>query len=291
MCLAMMEEDSFHALGEHLVQEEQRSDGKHIMWLNRYIGIKKAGLDQVREKLEKLYSLDAGLKEWIIRRLVERIYGEPLHPFIVRMQHPDNKTIYGYVMEHHHFLGQWIRSCSAIISKTRVEEVQLFEIDNIVSEYRGIPPDTPSHHELLLRMGESIGVPRSTVYDTAPLPATIDSLNWWDRISKECDWVETMAAMHTLELTANPDIKKMGAKSTYFDSAVLNDPSYSAEVKQFLGEGYKADSGHSMVALDLVEKYCDPGKRRNVQSTVLKSVELLDNYLMARVERGESYGN
>ena len=46
----------------------------------------------------------------------------------------------------------------------------------------------------------------------------------------------------------------------------------------------------SMDATALIEKYCSGDElKRDVQSVVLKTLELLDNYLLARLERGESY--
>ncbi len=291
VCLLRLGAGGIEQLSSHLAHEGKRADGPHVMWLNRYAGNARLSARELEEKLLQLYLEDGDLKGWIVKRLIERIYGDPPHPFILRLQHPDSKTICGYVMEHHHFLCQWVKSCAAIITKTDIEEVQLYEIDNIVSEFRGVPPERPSHHELLLRMGESIGLDRSVVYGTAPLPATENCIRWWQKIADECSWVETMAAMHTLELTANPEIKKMGSKLTYFDPSILGDSNYPNEVRQFLHEGYQADAGHSMDALELIEKYCTNRDLRNdVQSVVFKTVALLDDYLMARLERGESFG-
>lgn len=291
ICLSHWVDDDFNILSDHLLAEQKESDPEHVMWLNHYVGRHKLDKTELTGKLTLLYKTD-DLRRWVINALVSRIYGDPVHPFIERLQHPDKKTIYGYVMEHHHFLVQWVRSCASIISNTYVEEVQTYEIENISSEYLGNGEEAPSHHELLLRMGESIGLTRKEIYENDPLPATKKALEAWDRIAKEGHWLEGMAAMHTLELTANPDIKKMGANIAYFDSTILEDDNYSKEVKQFLGEGYKADSEHSMRALDLVDRYTDSlAIMHDVQSSVLKSIDSLDNYLLARLERGEKYGD
>lgn len=292
VCLARPARNDFASMSEHFLSPASASDGEHVKWLDRHAGGEGQAAGSLALRLETLYDTHGNLGGWIAGRLIERIYGDPPHPFILRLQHPDMKTIYGYVMEHHHFLVQWIRSCAAVITKTDVEEVQLYEIDNIISEFRGNPPEQPSHHELLLRMGESIGIDRSVVYSTSPLPATARCLGWWRKISEECHWVEIMAAMHTLELTANPDIKKMGSKLTYFDPAILEDEGYGKEVRRFLYEGYSADAAHSMEAIDLIVKHCtDDQLRLDTQSVVYRTVSLLDDYLMARLERGESLGN
>ena len=291
VCLSRMDSEGFHALSEHFVVAGISGEGEHVMWLNRYVGRDRIPANMLSERLSVMYDTSGDLKGWIVRRLVERIYTTPPHPFIKRMQHPDRSTIYGYVLEHHHFLMQWVKSCAAIMSKTDEEDVQLYEIDNIISEFRGLSPSRPSHHELLLRMGESIGITRSVVYSTEPLQTTARCLNWWQRIASECHWLETMAAMHTLELTANPNIRKMGSDLTYFDPAILENDSYPEAVRNFLREGYEADASHSMDALDLIEKHCTPELEKDVQSVVYRTVSLLDDYLMSRLKRSESYGN
>ena len=279
-------------LTDHFLAMEKMADPGHVMWLNRHIGRKATSRDQLIRNMRAAYETGGDLKLWMIKTLVARIYGEPPHPFIVRFQHPNPKLIYGYVMEHHHFLKQWVKSCSEVIAKTDAEDVQLYELENIISEFMGKGEDQPSHHELLLRTGESIGLDRSTIYASSPLASTEDCLAWWARIARECSWVEIMAAMHTLELTANPEIKRFGAKLTYFDPTLLEDQKYSLQLRSFLSEGYRADAGHSMEALQLIVKYCDSTElERNVQSVTFKTTELLDNYLMARLERGEQYGN
>lgn len=291
VCLFKFESADYGEMAAHFLNEPLKSDNDHKGWIGRYAS-ESHSQPELSRNLSSLFDNGGDLKGWIVRRLIERIYGEPVHPFILRLQHPDSKTIYGYVMEHHHFLAQWVRSCAAIIYKCDAEDVQLYEIDNIVSEFGGESEEKPSHHELLLRMGESIGIDRKTVYSTEPLHATADAIRWWRKIADECHWVETMAAMHTLELTANPDIKEMGSKLTYFDPAILEGREISDEVKRFLYEGYKADAGHSMEALDLIEKYSAGTEHElDVESAVFKTVDLLDRYLSARLQRGESYGD
>ena len=104
--------------------------------------------------------------------MIMKFFGATPHPFNTAMQNPSRMVLLGYSYEHHHFLKQWIRSCSLIIGNTENEDVQYFEIENILSEWFGIPSKQQAHHELLLRMGESCGTTRSDIYNTIPLNAT-----------------------------------------------------------------------------------------------------------------------
>ena len=99
-----------------------------------------------------------------------------------------------------------------------------------------------------------------------------------------------MAAMHSLELIANRDVKKDGAKLTYFDPSILKGGRVTEQTKAFLWEGYEADVEHSEVPLEMVERFAgELGIIDRVQFTFLKSMEAFDSYLMARLERGLLY--
>ncbi len=278
--------DTIARLSDHFYAMQLKNDSDHIMWLNRYIGKSKMGQDELELRFEKFFRTDS-LKKWIISRFVEKFYSENVHRFILEMQRPTPAVLKGYASEHHHFLKQWVRSCAQIISNTDEEDVQKFEIENIISEWYGIPGRLPSHHELLIRMGESYGLTKEEIYSSEPLPQTKKAVEMWDRICRESTFVEGMAAMHSLELIASRNIKSLGAKIGYFDPEILHDGSITEEAAAFLGEGYNADVSHSENALDLMEKYS--AKLRNVQdcqAVFLKSIELFDDYLNARLERG-----
>jgi pyrroloquinoline-quinone synthase len=99
-----------------------------------------------------------------------------------------------------------------------------------------------------------------------------------------------MAAMHSLELIANRDVKKDGARLTYFDPSILKTGDVTEQTKAFLWEGYEADVEHSEVPLEMVERFATAiGNVDKVQFTFLRSMEAFDSYLTARLERGMQF--
>ena len=224
--------------------------------------------------------------------MIMKFFGATPHPFITAMQHPSRKVLLGYAYEHHHFLKQWVRSCSLIIGNTENEDVQFFEIENILSEWFGIPDKQKAHHELLLRMGESYGATRTEIYNTIPLNSTKRAVAFWDMSARSLPFYEGMAAMHSLELIANRNLKDYGAHIGYFDPKILKDGTISEEAVAFLKEGYSADVSHSETALDLVDKYADTeDQKQNCMAVALRSMEEFSDYLLARLERGELIEN
>jgi len=295
VCWAEFGTGAYEALAGHMHGEAERSDVNHVMWLNRNVTKTRTSREELAVMLRRYMDVAGlGLVGWMKLRFVERFFGSRPHPFVVALQHPSRATLLGYVLEHQHFLKQWVRSCAYIMAKTDREDVILYELDNVNTEFGGYGPQRPSHYELLIRMGESLGLSREEILSTGPLPETQRALEVWDRIGRECHWVETMAAMHGLELIANRNLKNEVREATvgYFDPAILEAGSreITEEAKAFLREGYEADVEHSEEALRLVDKYSHQlGLVEGVQAVFLSSIDTFSGYLMARLQRAQQF--
>jgi pyrroloquinoline-quinone synthase len=290
-CGSTFELGDYSTLASHFYKLAENNDVAHVMWLNRFITRKKIDEKTLAKLLSEYFSLKgSSLQKWIRQKFIEKFYGFKPHPFVVALQHPSRATLLGYVIEHQHFLRQWVRSCSYIVAKTDQVDVTLYELDNINTEFGGYGPERPSHYELLLRMGESLGLDRRRTLETPALPDTQSAIQGWDAIARERHWVETMAAMHGLELIADRTLKSDGAVMTYFDPAILRTSEVTDATKNFLREGYEADVDHSKEALDLVEKYSvQLSMTEDIQATFLRSIDLFHGYLMARLARAEQF--
>jgi len=290
-CLARNAPGDYEALSHHLVERAEASDAAHVRWLNQNITRQKSTPAELEGRLRRFFDLgSAPVSAWIKVRFIAKFYGQPPHPFPAALQHPSRATLLGYVFEHQHFLRQWVRSCAYIMARTDEPEVARYELDNLNTEFGGFGTPTPSHYELLLQMGESLGVRRDQVLRTPPLKSTAVAIQEWNRIATEEHWVEAMAAMHSLELIANRDLVKEGASIRYFDPGILSGSEVTGATKAFLREGYEADVGHSDEALALVDRFARPaGCVEDVQSTFLRSADLFDDYLIARLERAAQF--
>ncbi len=282
--------EDYAALAGHFYKLAEESDVEHVMWLNRWVTKKKTDLEELVGLLQKLFDLEGkSLQSWIRKRFIEKFYGPRPHPFVLTLQHPSRATLLGYVVEHQHFLRQWVRSCGFILARTNRDDVVRYEVENINTEFGGMPGQ-PSHYELLLRMGESLGLDRTRILAYEPLKDTLDGIRLWNRIASVDHWTEAMAAMHGLELIADRSLKEHGATIGYFDPTILKSGEIPAPAVDFLWEGYEADVAHSGEALDLIAKYADElNTTEDVQATFLRSIEAFDRYLMARLERAREF--
>ena len=291
VCFAGWPGGALRPLADHLVEWAAESDPAHIRWLNQNLTPLRQEPAELTRRLERFYRLGpGGLPGWIIQRFIARFFGAKPHPFVLALQHPSRAVLLGYVIEHQHFLRQWVRSCGFILARTDEPDVVRYEVDNINTEFAGIGMSSPAHYELLLQMGEALGVSRATVLATPPLSRTRTALAEWDRIAQERHWVAAMAAMHGLELIAHRGLVDQGATVHYFDPAILGSDAIPPAARAFLREGYEADVDHSMTALHLIARRAtEPELLGEVQSVFLRSIEMFDDYLMARLERAEEY--
>ena len=140
-------------------------------------------------------------------------------------------------------------------------------------------------------MGEELGIDRNQIFTTEPLDCTKFALSRWRFITNRCNWIDIMAAMHSLELIANSKLKTYGAKYDYFSLEMLDSPSVPDSVKKFLGEGYRSDYLHSFRALDIIAKYCHNYNMEDIQDAYILSAYAFDRYLEGRLQRGEMFEN
>ena len=280
------------ALADHFLAQSARSDPAHVRFLNQSISKHRMDAVALTDRFEQMFRLpEGGLTAWIRERFIARFFGARLHPFVEALQYPNRPTLLGYVVEHQHFLREWVRCCAFVLAKSDRPEVEEYELDNIRTEFLGVGPDTPSHYELLLRMGESYGISRDVLLATPPLPTTARTLAEWHEICATGHWVDAMAAMHSLELIAHRDLVNFGATVHYFDPEILEGEAITDAAKAFLREGYEADVEHADRALALVDRAArELGRVEEVQGTFLRSLDLFDDYLGARLQRGEEYG-
>jgi pyrroloquinoline-quinone synthase len=290
-CLVGFGKGDFPALAQHLVDRAGESDSDHVRWLNQNLTRRRTEAGDLVPALRAFYDLGGTpLTAWVKKRFIAKFFGPAPHPFVTALQHPSRATLLGYVVEHQHFLRQWVRSCAFIMARTDRPEVVQYELDNLTTEYAGFGAERPSHYELLLRMGESLGVDRAVVLAAPPLPATARAIEQWNEIATREHWVAALTAMHSLELIANRNLVDDGASVHYFDPAILSGTEITPEAQGFLREGYEADVGHSDEALALATRFAgELDVLEDVQSVFLRSIDLFDDYLIARLERAGQF--
>jgi pyrroloquinoline quinone (PQQ) biosynthesis protein C len=64
------------------------------------------------------------------------------------------------------------------------------------------------HVELLIQMGEALGLTRQEIISNPMLPETVIALNVWENLTRNRTWIEGMAALQVLERTNDENLAK-----------------------------------------------------------------------------------
>ncbi len=289
VCNEKFESGDYYTMAIHFMNLEKSGDKYHVQWINKNISKQDLNIMQFTSAIESFYNMgNGGIKEWIINKVIKQFLGEVPHPFVLKMQSYSKPLMMGYAVEHYSFLKQWVKSCSIIVSKTDIDEVQRYEIENILSKYFGIGRKKP-YIELLLQMGEDLEIDRKRVFNIEPMDCTKFAISRWRDIANRFNWIAIMAAMHSLELIANGKLTEYGAKYYYFNPEMLNSPSIPDSVKRFLGDHLRRDDSRSFRALDIMAKYCHDYNIEDIQDAYLMSAYAFDRYLEAILERGKMF--
>ncbi|MCI4360104.1 MAG: hypothetical protein L3J91_00210 [Thermoplasmata archaeon] len=107
----------YRALADHFLGASAQSEPGHVRFLNQSISRRRMNAEALTDRFVELFQLpEGGLTDWIRQRFIARFFGPRLHPFVEALQYPNRPTLLGYVVEHQHFLREWVRCCAFVWS-------------------------------------------------------------------------------------------------------------------------------------------------------------------------------
>ncbi len=280
----------YQMLSRHVAQFCERNDTPHVEFVKYYLPGANWLSGEFTNDMKQVFNFEKGqLSEWILQRLIHRLFGAKPHPFIEAMQKPKRSIFQGYSIEYGYFLKQRIKSFSYVLAKTDKVEMQKLEAKLILPELLEVN-GSDSQTRLLEAMAESVGIPKETLESSMPLPPTLHSVRLWNSIAEADHWLEIAASVNLLDLVYSPNLIKNGAKLPYFGQFVLENEWIPEGVKDFLSESVKYLGPLSEEFLTVVCKYAEElGMAEDVQSVFLRSLEAFDRHMLARLTRAKQF--
>ncbi len=291
VCSQVFQKGDYQSLSKHLSLASDKNDPFHTAWLQDYVPMPNYGSPEFINNLKEFFKIsDGSLKSWIATTFTKKFYSEKPHPFIEAMQKPKKSIFMGYGVENYFFLKQKIKSLAYVIAKTDKEDIQKLESTIISPNINYNMKDNAAEIAMLFKMYEGLGLGIDSVKNSMPLPPTIYSIKIWNAIAENDHWIETVAAINTMDLFFCPQLKDYGAKLPFFAPNVLDNEWIPDSVKQYLKFVTDPSHEYSMEALDLIEKYAkELNLIEEVQSTFLRSLDAMDRHLQARLTRAKQY--
>lgn len=146
-----------------------------------------------------------------------------------------------------------------------------------------------SHFELILRLGQALGLSRKALESAEPLPTTSVALYAWEALTKNRSWYEGVAAKAALEMTNLPDCGRFSGEEAERWTRQLG---LSAEDVEFWSLHDSVDQIHGGGSVHLLEKYIvGENERREALQAGRESMMIwkvyLDGIFESAVERSE----
>lgn len=116
-----------------------------------------------------------------------------------------------------------------------------------------------SHFELMVRMGEALGLSAIEVVNAEPLPTTVVALHAWEALTRNRSWYEGLAAKAVLERTNNPACGNFSALQAEHWARQLK---LAPKDVEFWTLHDSVDQVHGAGSIRLLEKYLQSDAER-----------------------------
>ena len=149
----------------------------------------------------------SALKDRIKELVLQTVY---LEPSSFNRVEPGALTKEGgrvFVSQFSHFTRNFPRWLAAVAANCTAPDARKFLAGNLYEEEIGFAGHG-SHYDLLVRQGEALGLTRTEIERTAPLPSTQLSVAAIESICRNRSWLEGLAATSGLECINHPGVRR-----------------------------------------------------------------------------------
>jgi pyrroloquinoline-quinone synthase len=215
-----------------------------------------------------------GLAARIEALVVEEYFRDP-PPFVAAMATaPTAGIAKAFVLEWTKFSRLFPRWVGAIMSNCPEFEVLAFEVDNLVSEVVRDPAADVNHYELLVRLGEALGLERRQIEAHEPCPQAREAFAYWWTMARDPDWLVGFTAVNGLEILGDRSLPKRHglAPSTGLEVDPWSVLGLPEEALEFFRVSSEADAGHGNRSVELIARYTPEGHADGVLSVLSETI-------------------
>jgi len=134
-----------------------------------------------------------------------------------------------------------------------------------------------SHFDLILRLGQALGLSREALEEAEPLPTTLVALHAWEALTKNRPWYRGVAAKAVLEMTNLPECGRFSGEESERWTRQLG---LSTQDVEFWSLHDSVDRIHGGGSLQLLEKYlAGEGEKREALQAGGESMMVWKVYL------------
>jgi pyrroloquinoline quinone (PQQ) biosynthesis protein C len=206
-------------------------------------------------------------------------------PLIAAMaSEPTLGVIRAFVLQWTKFSRLFPRWVGAIISNCPEPAVIAYEVENLMSEVVRDPAGDDNHYELLIRLGESVGLGRGEIEAHPVLSEGSEVFGWLWEQARDPDWLVGFTAVNGLEILGDRNLPLNYGVGTgtglapepYARALGLGEASL-----EFFKLGDEADAGHGHETVELIARYTRAGREGEILAVLLDAMARLRRMMNA----------
>lgn len=199
------------------------------------------------------------------------------------------------VLERNWFNRNWPRWLASVVANCPCKDVNQYLISNMYEEAVVDSRVGTDHNELVMRLGEALGLNRNEIHSYQASPGTLAAVSYWDNVARTRPWLEGFAALVCIEIRTS--VRAMGAH--YQPRPVRSSDAWaelglSPEALETFTNHEAADEDHGYEAIHLLLKYADTEeKQERVLHVIRESLAIekmfknnMGDMMMGSTERG-----
>ncbi len=192
------------------------------------------------------------------------------------------------------FVIQWTkfsrlfpRWVGAIISNCPEPAVIAFEVENLVSEVIRDAAGDANHYDLLIRLGEGMGLTRTEIEAAPPLPEASETFQWlWDQ-ARDPDWLIGFTAVNGLEILGDRNLPArfgIDAGTGLAPEPYARALDLEGDSLEFFEVSDKADAGHGRETVQIIARHTPAGREDGILTVLREAMARLRKLLDATWE-------
>ena len=203
--------------------------------------------------------------------VVDGWFRDPPFLIVAMASEPTIGVTRAFVLQWTKFSRLFPRWVGAIISNCSEFAVIAYQVENLMAEVVRDPASEDSHYELLIRLGEHVGLSRAEIEAHPTLVEATETFAWLWEQARNPDWLVGFTAVNGLEILGDRDLPgrygippRTGlAAEPYARTLGLSEDSL-----EFFEVSDEADAGHGRATVDIIARFT-PGEREDEILAVL----------------------
>jgi pyrroloquinoline-quinone synthase len=231
-----------------------------------------------------------GLGARIESVVIDEYFRDPPRFVAAMATEPTRGVAKAFVLEWTKFSRLFPRWVGAIMSNCPEFEVLAFEVENLMSEVVRDPAANTNHYELLIRLGDALGLDRARIEaHESSAEARAAFAYWWD-MARQPDWLLGFTAVNGLEILGDRTLPQRHgvAPSTGLEVDPWSQLGLPEDALEFFRVSSQADVGHGNESVELIVRHTTADRADDVvavlSETIARARTMMDG-LWALAER------